>query len=35
MSVKIITDSACDLPREEAEKMGVELLPLTTVFGDR
>lgn len=35
MSVKIITDSACDLLREQAEEMGVELLPLTTLFGDR
>lgn len=35
MSVMIITDSACDLPREQAAELGVELLPLATVFGDR
>ncbi len=35
MRIKIITDSACDLPREQAEELGLELLPLTTVFGSR
>ncbi len=35
VKVKIIADSACDLPREQAAKLGVELLPLTTVFGDK
>ncbi len=31
--VKIITDSACDMTREEAEALGVELLPITITFG--
>lgn len=34
MSVKIITDSASDLTPSEAEKLGIELLPLSISFGD-
>ncbi len=33
MSVRIITDSACDIPADQANAMGIELLPLTVVFG--
>lgn len=34
MKIKIITDSASDFTQEEAEALGVKLLPLTTYFGD-
>ena len=33
MSVRIITDSACDIPQEEARALGIEVLPVTVVFG--
>ena len=33
MPVQIITDSACDLPQDEAERLGVQVIPLTTCFG--
>ena len=35
MSVKIITDSASDITQERARELGIEVMPLTTVFGDR
>ena len=35
MSVRIITDSACDIPPEEAKALGIEVLPITVMFGDR
>ena len=35
MSVRIITDSACDIPPEEARALGIEVLPITVMFGDR
>lgn len=34
MSVKIITDSACDLPPALVRELGVEVVPLTVRFGD-
>jgi len=34
MSVKIITDSACDLPLDLIGNLGVEVVPLTVRFGD-
>lgn len=34
MSVKIIVDSACDLGKERAEKLGLEFVSLKTIFGD-
>ena len=34
MSVKIITDSACDLPPDLVRDLGVEVVPLTVSFGD-
>jgi fatty acid kinase fatty acid binding subunit len=34
MAVRIVTDSACDLTRDEAEALGVEVVPLTIRFGD-
>lgn len=32
--VRIVTDSACDLTREEADELGVRIVPLTIRFGD-
>lgn len=34
MSIKIITDSACDITQALAEELGIEVLPLTVSFGD-
>lgn len=34
MSVRIICDSACDLPQAEGEKLNVRILPLRYYFGD-
>ena len=33
MNVRIITDSACDIPQEEAKALGVQVLPITVNFG--
>lgn len=33
-NVRIVTDSACDLPAEVAEEMGIEIVPLSIRFGD-
>jgi DegV family protein with EDD domain len=35
MAVRVVTDSACDLPPEMCEKLGIEVVPLTIRFGDR
>jgi DegV family protein with EDD domain len=35
MPVRIVTDSACDLPEAVCEELGVEVVPLTIRFGDR
>lgn len=35
MSIRIITDSACDMTWEEAKRYGVDILPLKTVFGEK
>jgi DegV family protein with EDD domain len=32
--VRIVTDSACDLTREEADELGISIVPLTIRFGD-
>jgi len=32
-SIRIVTDSACDLPPEMAERHGIEIVPLTVRFG--
>ena len=32
--LKIVTDSAANLTTEEAKKLGVEILPLSIIFGD-
>lgn len=33
MSVRIITDSACDIPQEQAKRLGVEVIPIPVIFG--
>src|ERR1700690_3605433 len=35
MAVRVVTDSACDLPPEMCEALGIEVVPLTIRFGDR
>ena len=35
MAVRVVTDSACDLPSEVCEQLGIEVVPLTIRFGDR
>lgn len=34
MSIRIITDSASDISQEEALQLGMEVIPLKTIFGD-
>ena len=34
MPVRIVTDSSCDLTTEEAESLGIEVVPLTLRFGE-
>jgi len=34
MGVRVVTDSACDLPPEICEKHGIEVVPLNVRFGD-
>jgi DegV family protein with EDD domain len=34
MSIKIVTDSTCDLPREFVEKYDIKVVPLSVNFGD-
>ena len=35
MAVRVVTDSACDLPPELCEELGIAVVPLTIRFGDR
>jgi DegV family protein with EDD domain len=35
MPVRIVTDSACDLPEAVCEQLGIEVVPLTIRFGER
>ncbi|HUI47582.1 MAG TPA: DegV family protein [Acidimicrobiia bacterium] len=35
MPVRIVTDSACDLPESICEELGIEVVPLTIRFGNR
>jgi DegV family protein with EDD domain len=35
MAVRVVTDSASDLPAEVCEQLGIEVVPLTIRFGDR
>ncbi|MGZ4674912.1 MAG: DegV family protein [Acidimicrobiia bacterium] len=34
MAVRIVTDSACDLPQSRADALGIEIVPLTIRFGE-
>lgn len=34
MRIRIIVDSACDITQEQARELNIELIPLTTFFGD-
>ncbi len=34
MTVKIVTDSACDLPQELADELNISIVPLSIRFGD-
>ncbi len=34
MGVRVVTDSACDLPDDLVERLGIEIVPLTIRFGD-
>jgi DegV family protein with EDD domain len=34
MSVRVVTDSGCDLPPDLCDKLGIEVVPLTIRFGD-
>jgi DegV family protein with EDD domain len=33
MTVRVVTDSACDLPQEVVDELGIEIVPLTIRFG--
>ena len=35
MSVRIITDSACDITQAEAKELGITVIPLKTIFGTK
>lgn len=35
MSIRIITDSTCDIPAAEGQKLGIKIIPLTVSFGDQ
>ena len=34
MAIRIIADSGCDITQEEARELGIELLPIKTIFGE-
>lgn len=34
MSIRILTDSACDISQEEAKQLDICIIPMTTTFGD-
>jgi DegV family protein with EDD domain len=34
VTVRLITDSACDLPQDVADQLGISIVPLTIRFGD-
>jgi DegV family protein with EDD domain len=35
MAVRIVTDSTADIPREQADALGIAVVPLTVFFGDQ
>ena len=34
MAIRIIADSGCDVTQEEARELGIEILPIKTIFGE-
>ena len=32
--VRIIADSTCDISKEDAKKLGIEIIPITVRFGE-
>ena len=34
MNVRIVTDSTADIPKEQADALGITVVPLTVFFGD-
>ena len=34
MAIRIIADSGCDITQEEARELGIEILPIKTIFGE-
>jgi DegV family protein with EDD domain len=34
MTIRVVTDSACDLPQDLADELGIEIVPLTIRFGE-
>src|SRR3954469_5875235 len=34
-AVRIVTDSSCDLSADEAEELGIDIVPLSIRFGDK
>jgi DegV family protein with EDD domain len=34
MSIRIITDSACDITQAEAKQLNIDIIPLKTIFGE-
>ena len=34
MTVKIIVDSACDIPQQQGEELGIKILPLRYLLGE-
>ena len=35
MSIRIITDSGCDISQKEAKEKGIVVLPLTTIINQK
>src|SRR5437763_5261674 len=35
MAVRIVTDSSCDLNADEADELGIDIVPLSIRFGDK
>ena len=35
MAVQIVVDSTADIPRDRARDLGIEVVPLTVMFGDQ
>jgi fatty acid-binding protein DegV len=34
MAIRIVTDSSCDLTDDQAESLGIDIVPLKIRFGD-